>query len=131
MKKIIRIGEQEIDCISNALTPFLYTEIFKKDFMIMIASFLKFKGKKREEYTPEDLAFVSKRTSMFAEICFVYAKQAEETDVSKLVALDRNDFFAWLSTIEKANAFTDSEVINSIIELWIGNIETTTDSKNA
>lgn len=131
MKKTIRFGDKEVECVCNALTPFLYTEMFNKDFLTNMTSFMKFQNKKASDYTAEDLAFVSKRTNMFAEIAFVFAKQGEESDVSKLVNLSKTDFYSWLSGISDARAFSQGETLKDLIDLWLGNTETTTESKNA
>ena len=118
MKKTIEFGDKEVECVCNALTPFLYTEIFNKDFLTNMTSFMKFQNKKASEYTAEDLAFVSKRTNMFAEVAFVFAKQGEESDVNKLVNLSKTEF-------------SQGETLKDIIDLWLGNAETITESKNA
>lgn len=130
MKKDLHIGNQTITCVCNALTPFLFTEIFHKDFLTTISEFMKFRKKKPEEYTAEDLAFVSARTSTFAEIAFIFAKQAEFEDVERLLELSRLDFYKWLSSVEEARAFSSGVVLREILELWLGNTQTTTESKN-
>lgn len=131
MKKTIKIGSKDVTLECNALTPFLFTEIFHKDFLTCISEFMRFQKKKPEEYTDEDLKFVAARTNVFAEIAFVLAKQAETDDVEKLTGLSKTDFYIWLSTIDEARAFSSGVVLREVIELWLGNTHTNVESKNA
>lgn len=131
MKSIIKISNKDVECVCNAATPILYTEIFKEDFLTNMMSFARYQGKKPEDFTPDDLAFVSRRSVMFTKVAFIFAKQAEfGDDVEKLESLTRSDFLKWLSTFDESNAFTSGEVLSGILQLWLGNSTTLTESKN-
>lgn len=130
MKNEIKIGEKSVTLIANALTPFAYTEIFKKDFLRVIMSFKTLEGKEPEEYTDDDLAFVMSRASAFSEIAFVMAKQGEGKTAAELVGYNRGDFFAWLAEFDDANAFMSGEVLGGVLATWQGQAVGTVESKN-
>lgn len=130
MKNEIKIGDKSVTLVSNALTPFAYTEIFKKDFLRVLMSFNSLKDKKVEEYTDDDLAFVVSRASTFAEIAFVMAKQGEGKTAAELVGYNRGDFMTWLSEFDDTNAFMSGEVLSGVLATWQGQAVGTVESKN-
>jgi len=141
MKKIINFKGQDVTLASNALTPFLYTQIFHEDFMRVIVGFrgVASKHSKTNEngesvvdvdgMTDDEIAELTKRSESFAKMAFIMAKQAEIGEAARLVNLDTIDFYEWLSEIEP-QAFGSADVISGILELWNGNSKTTTNQKN-
>lgn len=124
------VDNKEIKCASNALTPILYRQIFKKDFLKELSGFLALRGKKSEDYTEEDLNTVSERSEAFTRLAFVMAKQAEIEKASNLVKLTEIDFFEWLSGFEPL-AFSAPDVVTNILRIWRGNSEdSNVESKN-
>lgn len=129
MIKNINLKGKDVPCACNALTPFLYTEIFHEDFMRVIIGFRGFSGKGVDDMTDDDIGELTKRSTAFAKMAFVMAKQYEIKEAAKLMTLSEVDFFTWLSEIEP-QAFQAPDVMTSIISLWQGNTETTAQQKN-
>lgn len=122
MNREITISGNNVKMASNALTPILYRQIFKKDFLKEITGLVSLKDKKAEDYSEEDINEVSSRSEAFARLGFVMAKQAELEKASDLVKLTETDYFEWLSGFE-AQAFTGASMMTSILLLWKGNAE--------
>jgi len=131
MKNEIKIGDKDVVLVANALTPFAYTEIFKKDFLRVLMSFKTLQDKDPSKYTDEDLSFVVSRSSAFAEIAFVMAMQGAGKTAAQLVNYNRADFLTWLSEFDETNAFLSGEVLNTILATWqgqaVGGVETKND----
>ena len=130
MKNEIKIGDKDVVLVANALTPFAYTEIFKKDFLRVLMSFKSLQGKDPNEYTDDDLGFVVARSSAFAEIAFVMAKQGEGKTAAQLINYTRADFLEWLASFEETNAFLSGEVLGAVLATWQGQATGTAESKN-
>lgn len=122
MNREITISGKSVKMASNALTPILYRQIFKKDFLKEITGLVSLKDKKAEDYSEEDVNEVSSRSEAFARLGFVMAKQAELEKASDLVKLTETDYFEWLSGFE-AQAFTGASTMTAILILWKGNAE--------
>lgn len=122
MKNEITIDNKTFEMASNALTPILYRQIFKKDFLREITGFKSLKGKKADDYTEDDIDNFSRRSEAFSRIAFVMAKQAEISVAAELVKLTELDYLTWLSDF-KNQAFTDAEVLTKILAIWQGNAE--------
>lgn len=122
MNKEITINGKSIRMASNALTPILYRQIFKKDFLKEITGLVSLKDKKAEDYTEEDINDVASRSEAFARLGFVMAKQSELEKASELVKLSEVDYFEWLSNFE-AQSFTNASTMTEILKLWKGNAE--------
>lgn len=120
MKSEMTINNTTVELVSNALTPILYRQIFKKDFLKEMSGLTALKGKKAEDFTEDDLEFFASRQDAIPRLAFVMAKQAETKDVKVLVELSLIDYYCWLSDYE-TQAFMDSEVIGKVIGLWAGN----------
>lgn len=116
------VDNKEIKCASNALTPILYRQIFKKDFLKELSGFLALRGKKSEDYTEEDLDAITERSEAFTRLAFIMAKQAEIEKAAELVKLTEIDFFEWLSGFER-KTFGEPEVLTDILRIWKGNSE--------
>lgn len=151
MKKTITLGNKAVECVCNALTPILYTQVFNKDFLVEMMSIMSVKAfdKVRDEIargdiasieakkesiakslSPEDVANILSRSKMNSEVLFVMSKQAETEDVDKLSRLSKRDFLIWLSGFENG-AFNDPNLTNVVLEIWNGNTSQTTEPKNA
>lgn len=129
MKTEIKIGGKDVTLLSNALTPFVYTEIFHKDFMRVLMSFRTFDIKPANDYTDDELAFVLQRAGTFSEIAFIMAQQANGKTAAELVVLTRVDYLEWLTNFE-SNAFLEPDVILTILSAWQGQAEGGIASKN-
>lgn len=120
MLREIKINDQTISMASNAFTPILYRQIFKKDFLREITSLRKLKGKKTTEMTDSEVNETTDKLSLFTELAFVMAKQAELKQADKLVALTMMNYYEWLEGFE-ASDFRDPKIMGQIIALWQGN----------
>ena len=94
-------------------------------------SFKSLEGKKPDEYSEDDLAFVMARANAFAEIAFVMAKQGEGKTAAQLVNFGRADFLEWLAQFDNTNAFMDGEVLAGVLATWQGQAIGDIESKNA
>lgn len=131
MKNEIKIGEKSVVLIANALTPFAYTEIFKKDFLRVLMSFRTLQDKNPNDYTEDDLALIMSRSTAFAEIAFVMAMQGEGKTAAQLVNYGRADFLEWLAQFENSNAFISGDVLAGVLATWQGQAIGDIESKNA
>lgn len=122
MRKTIEIGDQSIEMASNALTPILYRQIFKQDFLKEISSLRRLKGKTAQTMTDEEISDSSDKIELFTKLAFVMAKQAELKTADKLVQLTQLDFYEWLTNFDNYS-FQGSETMAQIISLWSGNAE--------
>lgn len=130
MKNEIKIGDKDVVLVANALTPFVYTEIFKKDFLRVLMSFKTLEGKDQNEYTDDDFGFVLARSASFTEIAFVMAMQGAGKTAAQLVNLSRVDFLTWVSEFDDPNAFLSGEVLNAVLDTWQGQAVGDIEAKN-
>lgn len=130
MKNEIKIGDKDVVLVANALTPFVYTEIFKKDFLRVLMSFKTLEGKDQNEYTDDDFGFVLARSASFTEIAFVMAMQGTGKTAAQLVNLSRVDFLTWVSEFDDPNAFLSGEVLNAVLATWQGQAVGGIEAKN-
>lgn len=130
MKNEIKIGDKDVVLVANALTPFVYTEIFKKDFLRVLMSFKTLEGKDQNEYTDDDFGFVLARSASFTEIAFVMAMQGAGKTAAQLVNLSRVDFLTWVSEFDDPNAFLSGEVLNAVLATWQGQAVGGIEAKN-
>lgn len=129
MKRTINLKNKSVECACNALTPFLFTQIFHEDFLRAIVGFRGYAGKDTNTLTDDEVAELTKRTEVFSKLAFIMAKQAEIKDAKALMDLSLVDFYEWLSDIEP-QAFSDAVVMTELLALWQGNSNTTVESKN-
>lgn len=130
MKNEIKIGDKDVVLVANALTPFVYTEIFKKDFLRVLMSFKTLEGKDQNEYTDDDFGFVLARSASFTEIAFVMAMQGAGKTAAQLVNLSHVDFLTWVSEFDDPNAFLSGEVLNAVLATWQGQAVGGIEAKN-
>lgn len=131
MKTTLEIKDKNLDMVSNALTPILYRQIFKKDFLQQLTSLRKLKGKKREDYTDEDYGLATSRAEMLTQLAFVMNQQAKIVQAEKLVQLTITQFYTWLMDFE-TDDFNDPTVMSGILAIWQGNSDDShVESKNA
>ena len=122
MKRDIKIGTKTVEMASNAFTPILFRQIFKKDFIREITSMRKLAGKTAKELTDSEIGEAADKTELFTQLAFVMAKQAELQTPDKLMNLDLISFYTWLSDFE-AGDFKAPAAMKEIISLWQGNAE--------
>ena len=93
MKKVITIGEKDVELVANAASPYVYKQIFREDFL-----------RKMQEKEP-DLETIQR-------ICFVMVKQAE-LSTSDLLKLAIEDYLAWLEDFEPMDILNAGEDITT------------------
>lgn len=129
MKNEIKLGGVDVKLVSNALTPFVYTEIFRKDFFRVLLALRTLENKDAKTYTDEDFGLVLSRMGSLSEAAFVMAKQGEGLTAAELVQLSRVDYLEWLAGFE-ADAFQDGATIQAILQTWQGQAVGDVDAKN-
>lgn len=90
----IRIGDKDVGMLANAASPYIFKQVFGEDLM---TKFTKMK-------TEAD-------NSIGEKLGFIFAKQAEISDVSELMKLNMNDYLTWLADFEPLDVFLVSEDI--------------------
>lgn len=91
MKKIVKIGNKEVEVVANAASPYLYKGLFREDFLLKI-----------QDKTPDP--------SLFEKMGFIMAMQAT-LDREKLHNLSIDDFYDWLE------GFAPMDVMNATKDL--------------
>lgn len=129
MKNEIKLGGVDVKLVSNALTPFVYTEIFRKDFFRVLLALRTLENKDAKTYTDEDFGLVLSRMGSLSEAAFVMAKQGEGLTAAELVQLSHVDYLEWLAGFE-ADAFQDGATIQAILKTWQGQAVGDVDAKN-
>lgn len=108
MVKIIALGSKKIKMKASAATPRLYRDILGRDIFTDYEKLLDV------ENTPS-----SERWSIFENIAFIMAKQADETVP--------DDIVKWLDSFDGVPSVADA--VGDIFELWSGNLKTNSESK--
>ena len=99
----VMIGQHEVEMVSNAATPYRYTQIFKDDFMSEITT---------------DLTD-AKATNVFMRLGYVMACQAAKKDMTKCT---EDTWAAWLEQFE----FQDMvNALGDISAIYAGTAKTT------
>lgn len=98
MRKEITIGEETVEMVANAATPFVFLKIFKDDLL---------KGMQKD---PDDFL-------RYERLAFVMAKQAD-TPTAELLSgkITEEDFIAWLSEYE---AMDMVDAANEAVSLYL------------
>ena len=96
MYRKVEIDGREIELAANAVTPFRYKQIFKKDLFAILGN---------EEKAMEQ------GVESIAELCFIMAKQAEKTDMNKL---GYDEFMDWLENFGPMSLINSAEDILSV-----------------
>ena len=154
----IKVGEKTLKLANNALTPILYRQIFKKDFLALFSSMItknrsvidkalklqalkaEFDEKKitKEEFLTkyseigfdaDELDVVNERADLMSEIAFIMSKQAEIEKAEKLVQLTILDYYDFLSKFD-INDLKSAPVVNQLIAFWQGNTMSGVKAKN-
>lgn len=108
MKKTLKIGEKDIELLSNARTSIYYTQLFHKDFFkIALTAF-------STEIPP---------VNETKEIAFIMNKQAEKADFN---SISEEDFYNWLEQFEELDMVNASD---QIVGVYLGNTEGSAESK--
>ena len=95
MYKDIQIGSKTVGMAANALSPYLFKQVFRDDFL-------------KEVQKPEPDA------DLFVKMGFIFAKQAEINDLTKLTKLNEADFFKWLQEFEPLDVLLASGEISGL-----------------
>lgn len=107
MYKLVTIGNQEVEMVANAATPFRYNQIFKEDFLKLASE------------TKADAS----AAGTFIRLAYVMAMQAAKKDMAKL---NEDSFLNWLEQFETNDLFN---ALNEITEVYAGNEKTSTSPK--
>lgn len=105
VKKIVRIGEQEIPMRASALVPRLYRVKFGRD---MIGDLRQLERKLKKAGKGDDAEFDALELTIFEDVAWMLAKHADST-----VPDDPDD---WLDSIE--GVFSIYLALPQILELW-------------
>lgn len=108
MHGVVKIGSVEVGMTANAASPYLYKQIFHTDFL--------------QETQKKDLD-----TSIFAQMGFIMAKQAETDKISELLKLNESAYIEWLIQFEPLALI---EAANDIMNLYMGQTVTSSVPKN-
>lgn len=95
MYKDITIGSKTVGMAANALSPYLYKIVFHEDFLRAI---------QKDDPDPD----------IFVKMGFIFMKQAEVKDLSKLTKLNENDFYKWVQEYEPLEIVLASGEISSL-----------------
>ena len=91
MKGTIKIGSKEVGMVANAASPFIYRQIFHKDFLA------------ETQKDPIDLA-------LFAEMGFVLHLQNEKP-TQEVLKTSLDDFYVWLEE------FDAMDIMNASVQI--------------
>lgn len=104
MKGTIKIGNKDVGMVANAASPFIYRQIFKRDFIA------------ETQKEPIDM-------TLFAEMGFVMKLQAEKP-TADVLRTQIEEFYKWLeefdpmdmfnAAVEIGNFYTGQEVTLSV-----------------
>lgn len=95
MYKDVTIGSKTVGMAANALSPYLYKIVFHDDFL-------------KEIQKPEP------EPDLFVKMGFIFAKQAEVKDLSKLTKLNELDFYKWVQDYEPLEIMLASGAISGL-----------------
>lgn len=107
MRGVIAIGEKNVEMVANAASPYLFKQVFKEDFLLLI-----------QKKDPD--------ADLFVKMGFIMAKQAETDNIADLMKLDLTAFYTWLED------FNPLEVMNAtapMSEVYFGQIKTISNPK--
>lgn len=110
MFKVVKIGEKDVPMLSNAATPYRFKQMYGMDLMNEMS--------KLDETKPTEAIEVVE------QLAFIMSKAAEKADMNML---NMGMYYDWLEQFDSddmINAFSD------IVTLYIGNIKTSSKSKN-
>lgn len=108
MLKTINIGSKKVKMKASAATPRLYRDILGKDIFADYEKLLDIENTSGSE-----------RWSIFENIAFIMAKQADENIP--------DDIVKWLDSFDGVPSIADA--VGDIFELWTGNLKTSSESK--
>ena len=129
MKKIINVGNKQIECACNALTPFIYTEVFGRDFLKVVVSFRTYANKDANNFSDDEMSDITVKTRAFSEMLFVMNKQHQIEKANDLMKLTKADYYDWLSEFEQGDFGIN--VMSDVLSLWQGQADTKVEAKNA
>lgn len=95
----IHIGDKDVGMLANAASPYIYKQVFHEDLL------LKFTHMKED---PDN--------SLGEKLGFIFAKQAEISDISELMKLDMNAFLEWLTDFDPLDIIMVSEEIADLYQ---------------
>lgn len=95
MYKDVTIGSKTVGMAANALSPYLFKQVFRSDFL-----------KEIQKPEPDE--------DLFVKMGFIFAKQAEVTELSKLTKLNETDFFKWLQDFEPLDVMVATGEISGL-----------------
>ena len=95
MYKDIQIGSKTVGMAANALSPYLFKQVFRSDFL-----------KEVQKETPDE--------DLFVKMGFIFAKQAELKTISDLTRLNEQNFYDWLQDFEPLDVLLASGEISGL-----------------
>lgn len=111
MFREVKVGDIAVPMLANGATPIRYKRVFHKDIL------KEFKGIEGDEAKIDSIG----------EIAFIMAMQAKAQKGEADMSLLNDD--AYIEWLEQFNPFDIDMAADQIVELYIINTETTSDSK--
>ena len=107
MRGNVKIGSVDVEMLANAASPIFYKRLFHDDFLVQLQDL-------QHEVTEDNGAMlIHGDTSIFGQMGFIMAKQAEMSD-TQLLNLKIEDYIKWLSQFDPmalVNAVPDITVL--------------------
>lgn len=108
MYGVVKIGDVDVEMVSNGATPYRFKQIFREDYF-------RIATKKNRD--------ASENVDTMIKVGFVMAMQAKKADMAKL---NEESFYQWL---EQFGTFDVISVVPDITDIMNGNEETKADPK--
>lgn len=107
MKSIIKAGGKEIPVVSNAATAFIFKQTFKEDLLTFLTT----------EHTDGET------TEMMLKVFYVIAKQAEISEMSKLLKTEMN-YEKFIEFMSGFDMLETGDIALQVFGVWNDNSET-------
>lgn len=107
MKSIIKAGGKEIPVVSNAATAFIFKQTFKEDLLTFLTT----------EHSDGET------TEMMLKVFYVIAKQAEISEMSKLLKTEMN-YEKFIEFMSGFDMLETGDIALQVFGVWNDNSET-------
>lgn len=93
MRGSVKIGSVEVEMLANAASPIFYKRLFHEDFLVQLQDL------QQTLVDDNGTMTIHGDTSIFGQMGFIMAKQAEMSD-AQLLNLKLEDYIVWLSQFD-------------------------------
>lgn len=123
MFKTVKVGKNEIECLANGATPYIYKDVFHED----LYNGMKVNGEKAqgEDNDEADKAGIN-LVDIGTKLAYILNAQAEKKSVTKLC---KDDFYKWLEQFE-ATDLSNDETLAEVFNVLNSDMATTSEVKN-